>query len=239
MNDVHKAASRTTIAGNVYGPVLSGTFYGPVSVFSASQYADLRRKLIDIAPILTRVHLSRFVGREFVKVALDRFLDENPRGYFRLIGQPGIGKTTFLAHLVRQRGYIHHFIDRSQGITSLAAGLENLAAQVIAAHNLGWEQVGLPPEAGRDGAFLAARLNEAAQALPAGQKLVVVVDALDEAERPAAGNALCLPAALPYRVYIVVAHRTDHVRLETAPGTPVRPFTISASGTANLKDVGD
>jgi hypothetical protein len=238
MNGSGTVNPQTHITGDVYGPVLSGIFYGPVSVFSASQYADLRRKLIDIAPILTRVRVDRFVGREFVSTALDHFLTANPRGYFRLISQPGVGKTAFLAHLVQQRGYLHHFIDRSQGITSLAAGLENLSAQVIVVSGLDWGKVGLPPEAGRDGAFLAARLNEAALALPAEKKLVLVVDALDEAERPLTGNALCLPSALPDNVYFVVAHRPDHVRLETAPGTPVCSFTLSADGDANLVDMG-
>ena len=228
---------QTNIAGDVYGPVLSGIFYGPVNLFTTSQYADLRRKLIDIAPILERVRLDRFVGRDFVVTALDKFLTEKRCGYFRLVGQPGIGKTTLLAHLVKERGYLHHFVDRSQGITSLVTALENLSAQVIAVYNLPWEKVGLPPEAGRDGAFLAARLQEAAGKLEHGNKLVILIDALDEAERPASGNALCLPPALPEHVYCVVAHRPDEVRLETAPGTPVVEFTLSAEDPLNAKDV--
>ncbi|HEC34385.1 MAG TPA: hypothetical protein ENI37_06670 [Chloroflexi bacterium] len=238
MAESQEAAPRTYIAGDVYGQVLSGTFYGPVSVFMVPQYADLRRKLIDIAPILTRVRLDRFVGRDFVTARLDRFLSENPCGYFQLVGEPGIGETTFLARLVWQHGYLHHFVDRSQGITSLAAALENLSTQVIATCRLEWERVGLPPEAGCDGAFLAARLSEASQGLNEGERLVLVVDALDEAERPVTGNALCLPSALPHGVYFVVAHRPGDVRLETAPGTPLHSFTLSASDPLNLDDMG-
>ncbi len=41
-----------------------------------------------------------FVGREFVFTAINSFLDQYDRGYFTIIGEPGIGKSAIIAHYV-------------------------------------------------------------------------------------------------------------------------------------------
>ena len=57
-----------------------------------------------------------FVGRQWVFDAIDRFMDENSRGYFFIIGDPGIGKSALAAQTVKQNGYVHHFNIRAEGI---------------------------------------------------------------------------------------------------------------------------
>lgn len=42
-----------------------------------------------------------FVGRQFVFDALDQFLEREPCGYFMVRGEPGIGKTSLAAQLIK------------------------------------------------------------------------------------------------------------------------------------------
>jgi hypothetical protein len=53
-----------------------------------------------------------FVGRGWVRDAVAEFLRAEGPTYFLLLGEPGRGKTAFMADLVRQHGYPHHFIGR-------------------------------------------------------------------------------------------------------------------------------
>ena len=50
-----------------------------------------------------------FTGRGFVYSAIEEFIKEDPRGYFLITGDPGIGKTALAAQYVKQIGCVHHF----------------------------------------------------------------------------------------------------------------------------------
>ena len=53
-----------------------------------------------------------FVGREFVFTAIDNFLQQYDRGYFTLIGEPGIGKSAMIAHYVRENpGVVYYNVE--------------------------------------------------------------------------------------------------------------------------------
>jgi hypothetical protein len=62
----------------------------------------LKAQTIQPDPIFQRVHLSEFVGREWLTAKVDGFLNDplHRSGVFVLTGEVGAGKTTFLAHLV-------------------------------------------------------------------------------------------------------------------------------------------
>src|SRR5439155_1749087 len=60
-------------------------------------------------------HYSRFVGREYVKQAFDRFIARHSCGYFILRGGPGQGKTAMSSSLVKSYGCIYYFISRTGG----------------------------------------------------------------------------------------------------------------------------
>ena len=150
-----------------------------------------------------------FVGRDFIFRAVDELLEdpEFTSGYILIRGEPGIGKTALLSQLVKTRGYVHHFNIALQNIRSTRVFLENVCAQLIVRYQLAHAM--LPPEASQDSAFLTQLLTETAE--KAGdQPVVVLVDALDEAEDvglAATANRLFLPAVLPDKVFFVLTSR--------------------------------
>jgi hypothetical protein len=156
---------------------------------------------------------SDFTGREHVFEAIDRFLAHNRSGYLIIEGEPGLGKSAILAEYVRRTNCIAHFNMRSQGIVRASQFLEHVCAQLIADRGLPY--VALPADAARDAAFLDKLLREAMQAQPA-ERLVIAVDALDEADPAGQGdcsNLLCLPPVLPDGVYFIMTKRPNGIAL--------------------------
>lgn len=178
-----------------------------------------------------------FVGREFVFDAIDEILagDDMPSGYVVVRGEPGIGKTALLGQLVKTRGYVHHFNSAPLGIRSAGTFLANVCAQVVLRYGL--DHTVLPPEATADGGFLLRVLDEAAQD-PANLPLVVVVDALDEAEDAGVAsqaNRLFLPPGLPQGVFFLMSTRTVYdYRLSVQPRKDVY---VREDDPGNVADV--
>jgi hypothetical protein len=200
-----------------------------------ARYRPLADKLYSFASLIED-KTQNFVGRQFIFNALDSFLQKQDRGYFIVRGEPGIGKTALLAQLVKMRGYIHHFNESGAGIGRTDQFVQNVAVQLIARYRL--NPVFSPFDAGRNGGYLLGLIEEAGQQLSGNQRLVIVVDALDEAERPyrTGVNVLSLPRRLPRGVYFVVTHRP----IENFPltlETERLPFFLEADSEGNMLDV--
>ena len=182
-----------------------------------------------------------FVGREFVLEQVDRLIKgaNGDSGYITIKGEPGIGKTAIASVLVI-RGYVHHFNIATGNIRTPRQFLQNVCAQLILRYGLPYTT--LPPHAADDGGFLAQLLSEAADAARASGQLpvVIVVDALDEADRaePGSGaNRLFLPRTLPPGVFVIVTTRE-----ESDPELVVDTETeiwIRDDDPENKKDVAD
>jgi len=158
--------------------------------------------------VLVAEKILNFVGREFVFQAIEQFLTRHSSGYFTIEADPGMGKSAILAEYVRTTGCLAHFNVRALGITSAAQFLQNICAQIIADAQLPYTH--LPVEATQDGAFLLKLLHEASLKLEPGDRLVIAVDALDEADlstQPAGANILFLPNTLPDGVYFILTRR--------------------------------
>ncbi len=214
------------------GGKVTGVELNVYSYFKASP--DKLRRSFDA---LMTDKIRGFVGRRFVFDALDEFLRTHDSGYFILRGVPGIGKSAFMAKLVNERGYIHHFNIASQNIRSIRAFLENVTTQLIARYDLLHEE--LPQRAYEDSGFLMQCLGEAAAKREGPQdRIVIAVDALDEAERlglAAAVNTLYLPTSLPAGVYIVVTTRPlDDIRLQAMQQ---QTLDLEADSEGNLQDI--
>ncbi|MEG4403446.1 ATP-binding protein [Microcoleus sp. MON2_D5] len=156
-----------------------------------------------------------FTGRQFVFAAIAEFLQNNPKGYFVLEADPGVGKTSIMAKLVLllKRRCVVHFNSQSQGIVRTEQFLENACTQLIRGYQLNYPQ--LPENSTRDGNFLSRLLGEVSAKM-GSKKLIVVVDALDEVDSSLQGrgsNVLYLPDALPDNVYFIVSKRPESLPL--------------------------
>jgi hypothetical protein len=179
---------------------------------------------------------SDFVGRRFVLEAIDNFMATNRRGYFLISGDPGIGKTSIAAKIVLDKGYPCHFNVLSEGITSQEAFLLNICAQLIALHGLGYQQ--LPQHASRDAAFLIRLLGEASAQKSLPRPIVIVVDALDEADLDISkhgGNLLSLPHLLPQHTYVIITTRRTNLRLRIE--CEHKRFEIRHDSSENISDI--
>jgi len=156
---------------------------------------------------LVRERTKDFVGRDHVFRAIEKHLadDEFKSGYILIRGEPGIGKTALIAQLVKLHGYVHHFNVATQNIRSPRDFLANVCAQLVVRYELPYHL--LPPEATQNSSFLDGLFREVVS--KSRQPVVILVDALDEAEpAPApAVNRLYLPRSLPDGVFFILTSR--------------------------------
>ena len=188
-------------------------------VFFGGDYATLEEFYLSPDEVFERVQVGDFVGRTWLEGDLDAFLGSNDRGAWLLVGEAGIGKTSFLAHLARERGYPHFFAEQAPGDSNLPRALQSIAAQLISRFRLE-PYVGrntLPHELNAYPDFVARLLRDAARKLGASERLVIVLDALDEAGVAPGGNVLGLPRQLPKGVYLVLSQRSEPVPLSVEP----------------------
>jgi len=151
--------------------------------------------------------IQGFVGREYVFDAIQTFIQQNPKGYFTIIGDPGMGKSAILAKYVQDTRCVAHFNVQLQGPNRADQFLESLCKQLIARYQLPYDP--LPSNTTRDGEFLGQLLDEVAQRRN-GQSVVIAVDALDEVDSGSYNkdaNILYLPPHLPDGVYFIMTRR--------------------------------
>lgn len=115
------------IAGDLrQGAVITGSKNLIAQVFHTylgGDYMSLADLYLSPDAVFDRVRLDDFAGREWLEADLDRFLDGHKCGVWLLTGEAGVGKTTFLAHLVRERRYLHFFTKQAPGPAGLAPHL--------------------------------------------------------------------------------------------------------------------
>src|SRR6266571_5241545 len=179
--DVHAAGARSIAVGR--DAVASIFATGDHNQFFIGQYERLADAYLQPWPLYRELALERFVGRKWLLDSFDDFLRTRDRGYFVLEAEVGLGKTTFLAWLASERGYVHHFVRLMPDERDVGTALRNLCAQIIRAWDLDSE---------------AARRRDAVRP---GEPIVIVVDGLNEVEPLPNQNALSLPATLPQGVY--------------------------------------
>ena len=178
---------------------------------------------------------KEFVGRNAIFDATEMFVQNNPRGYFLLRGDPGIGKSAIAAQFVKQHVYVHHFNIRAAGICNPEIFLNNLLVQLCARFELDatvFCQRLLKPGG------LTELLNAASKKLSDNNKLVIIIDALDEVDRSAhiyGENLLYLPSILPKGVYIVTTLRHEPVPLRI--DCEQTEFNIQHDGPDNVGDI--
>ena len=190
-----------------------------------AQVRELLQRFIDPAapslPIslksetIIQDRIQDFTGRKFVFEAINEFLRKNPKGYFVLEAEPGVGKSAIMAKCVVEmfkRRCVTHFNSQPDGIVSAKTFLENACLQLIEGFHLKQKYPQLPENALENGNFLGRLLGEVSANLGDRKKLIFVVDALDEADlklQSSGSNVLYLPNNLPDNVYFIVSKRPE------------------------------
>jgi len=235
-HSVAAGESGVAVGRDVIGSIINT---GDHNQFFIGDYERLRDAYIEPWPVFERVDLTHFVGRDWLLAEVDAFLRNHRRGYFILEADAGLGKTTFLAWLVKERSYIHHFVELAPGLEGVGRGLKNLASQVVLAYHLNAHAVeGVLPGTAARPDYLLMLLREAAATRRENERIVLVVDGLDEAGAPGGQNALGLPPVLPEGVFFIVSQRPVPVTLQVdAATTPRCLFHLSPDRPENIGDM--
>jgi len=163
--------------------------------------------------------IRTFCGRRFVFDNFQQFITENPHGYFTIIGDAGMGKSSIVAKYVSEHQSPCYFNILVEGRNRPELFLKSIRQQLI-------DRYQLPNSENAD---LPTLLAKVAGKLTFGERLVIAVDALDEVEQEPGENLLHLPTTLPDNVYFLLTRRPYNLgkkRLSVSPGVPVKELDL-------------
>lgn len=178
-----------------------------------------------------------FIGRDYVFKAINELIGSKnfPSGYILIHGEPGIGKTSLIAQLIKLHGYVHHFNIAAQNICSISDFLSNFCSQLIISFKLNYDH--LPENALHDSGFLAELLSAVA-VIRSGRETVLLIDAIDEASDIGLApnsNRLYLPIELPKGIYFIATTR-EQINYRLLVDNR-QDFYIKDDDPANLDDI--
>jgi hypothetical protein len=197
---------------------LKQKYYQPSQPVVATQVSNLSPYPEEFRSLIEE-KIRTFCGRRFVFDNFQQFITKNPHGYFTIIGDAGMGKSSIVAKYVSEHKcpcYFNILVERRNRPELF---LKSIRQQLI-------DRYQLPNSADAD---LPTLLAKVAGKLPAGERLVIAVDALDEVEQEPGENLLHLPTTLPDNVYFLLTRRPYHLakkRLSVSPGVPVKELDL-------------
>ncbi len=161
-----------------------------------------------------------FCGRKFVFDAINQFIKNYKSGYFTILGDAGMGKSAIAAkYIVDHPGTICFFNIRAEGRNRPDVFLKLIHQQLTQRFDI----------ANVENDDLSTLLTKASQKLSDYQKLVIVIDSLDEVDQDDHGNLLNLPMYLPEKVYLILTRRpynSDNKRLTLSPDTKYQELDL-------------
>ncbi len=178
----------------------------------------------------------RFFGRQELLQAVDGWLGSRGSGLLLLHGQDGRGKSTLMARLARRLGAVYHFLSARPADGSPIAVFRSLFRQVGGRFQ---RPVQCPVSSEAASGAFALLLSEASEWLSPDERLVLVLDGLDEGSQSEALPALCrlLPERLPRGVYFIGSCRSGsdaHFELSGADCTVMEVGPLSAEESASF-----
>ena len=165
----------------------------PVVATQASNSSPYPEEFISII----EEKIRRFCGRGFVFETFQQFITENTHGYFTIVGDAGMGKSSIVAKYVSEHKSPCYFNILVEGRNRPELFLKSIRRQLICRYQL-------PNSSDAD---LPTLLANVAEKLTSDQPLVIAIDALDEVEQEPRGNILYLPKTLPTNVYFLLTRR--------------------------------
>jgi NACHT domain len=181
-------------------------------VSNLSAYPEEFRSLIE-------EKIRTFCGRQFIFDAFQQFITANPHGYFTIVGDAGMGKSSIIAKYVCEHKspcYFNILVERRNRPELF---LKSIRQQLI-------DRYQLPNSADAD---LPTLLAKVAEKLTDGERLVIAIDALDEVEQEPGENLLHLPITLPNNVYFLLTRRPYNLgkkRLSVSLGVLVQELDL-------------
>lgn len=151
---------------------------------------------------------QNFVGRQFVFDAIQTFINRYSRGYFTLVGFPGMGKSAILSQYVFKNPQTIFYPCEINHYNQTEVFLETLFNQLIQAYSLSYSS--LPENATADGWFLSVILQQISDLLSPNERLVIIIDGCDRlnnSTQPPGSNLLYLPRYLPGNIYFILSRR--------------------------------
>lgn len=162
-----------------------------------------------------------FVGREFVFSAINNFLNQSERGYFTIIGDPGIGKSAILGHYVSQNPGVVYYNVEIPGKNRVEEFLTTICTQLIeiAQHQGSKTRVersrnnltsNFSDSTTENSGFLSLLLQQISDRLQPKQRLIITIDGCDRIDlnnQPRGSNIFYLPRYLPEKVYFILTRR--------------------------------
>jgi Cdc6-like AAA superfamily ATPase len=162
---------------------------------------------------LIEYHTKFFIEREIVIDRFERFKNSSSQGYFILQGEPGVGKTALLANYAQKHKCPCYFIQRAQGINKFEDFIDSICEQILFKYydKLGYLEGQL--EDNCDINLFNRMLQDLTKDFKiTGDKLVIVIDALDEVvQSDSSENILKLPVYVPEGVYFLMSQRPKKV----------------------------
>ena len=182
-----------------------------------------------------------FVGRQFVFDAFDEFRESRPDrgGVFLIEGDAGVGKTALLTQWAGKDGpHPAYFFRQAEGRTSPQMMLETLFDALAKRYALD-ETRPEKPETYKD-ALEGLLKRISGECLRKRERVLILVDGLDEAENPLRAAQLLPKDPLPCGVFFIVSSRPaagkeDH--LGPLLGAGARHFALRSDDKLNLGDV--
>lgn len=202
-----------------------------IDINTQSNIGSISKSNITGFEALIKEKIRAFCGRKFVFEKINNFIQNNSNGYFIVIGDAGMGKSTIAAKYVSDHQAICFFNILSEGRNTPDKFLKTIRQQLI--NHFYLENV--------EQADLSALITHVAEKRPSKENLVIVVDALDEVEQEAgAKNLLYLPETLPEGIYFLLTRRPytpDKKRLRVSVAIEELDLTANEYQIKNREDI--